>query len=112
VGPSQSSGSREARIEALFQKRSGLLRSLVEHLFGFRVGIERLALLDADRFELIDNGAIARDPRLVLHDAVDILEETRVVLNCGIEHDIGGIDNAVSGGWSACDNGWSLTRLP
>src|SRR5262245_28363318 len=71
--------SWKARIEALLQEPSGLLRCLVERRFGFPVGIEGLAFLDSDRFELINQRPIARNPGLVLYDAVEILEEARVV---------------------------------
>ena len=54
-------------------------------------GSEVLALLDAQRLERVDHQAIALQPGLILHDAVEVLEEARIVTDGRVEDDIPGI---------------------
>ena len=64
----------------------------LQNLLGLRVGIEGLALLDADRLELIDHHLVAFEPGLALHEAVERLEEAQVVGDRAVEHDVDRID--------------------
>src|SRR5580693_952212 len=54
----------------------GLKRS-----FSFSIQRERLALLDSNRFQFVNHYTIALEPRLVLDDAVQRLEETPIIRN-------------------------------
>ena len=54
----------------------------------------------------VDHRAVAVDPRLVLHEAVERLEETQVVGNGAVKDDVDRIDECRSAAGSpACDSG-------
>ena len=81
----------ESRVETGFEQNFRLLCRLVELGLGLVIRREALAL-DADRLKLIDHRAVTGNPRFVLDDAVELIEEARVVLDRRIEHDIGRVD--------------------
>src|SRR5216683_478816 len=65
-----------------------------ERVLHLRIGVEGLALLAADGFELIDHGLVAGERGLDLHDAVERLEVAPVPGNVGIKHLTAGTKSA------------------
>jgi len=59
-----------------------------ESVLRFRIGRERLTLLDPDRAQQVDHRLVALQPRLVLHHAVERSEKPHIVGNRRIEDDI------------------------
>ena len=76
---------RQAGIIFLLQPCASFLRRRGEERLGRVTGLEWLALLDAQRFELIDHGAIALEPGLFLYDAIEVLKEAGVVADRDLE---------------------------
>jgi hypothetical protein len=70
----------------------GFEESLLEDVLGGGVGVEGLALLDADGFEVIDHDLVAGEPGLDLNYAVERLEEAEVVGDGGVEDYVDGVD--------------------
>src|SRR5205085_9598089 len=68
----------------LFRSADGF----VQNGLRFRIGVELLSFFDADRLQHADHRAIAVDPRLVLHEAVECLEEAQVVGNSAVEDSV------------------------
>ena len=66
----------------------GFAHARCKRLLDRRIGCERLALVDADRLQLVDHGTVAVKPRFALHDPIEMDEKALVVADRGIEQDI------------------------
>ena len=69
-----------------------LARGAIEDHLGRFIGLERLALPDAERPQLIDHDAVALEPRLALHVLVEDGEEATIVRDCGVHEHSGEVD--------------------
>ena len=76
------------------------MQSLLEDFLGSGVGVEGLALLDADGFEVIDHDLVAGEPGLDLDDAVERFVKAQVIGNGGVEDYVDGVDELGVGGMS------------
>ena len=69
-----------------------LMRRQVQDPSRLVVRFERLALLDADRLQRVDHRLVAGQPRLGLHEAVQRVEEPRVVRDRRVEQHVDRVD--------------------
>src|SRR6185437_13700669 len=79
---------RKTCIIALLEESLGLADSSRQNLLPRCVRLKWLVLLDADGAELIDHRAVAIDPRLALHDAVEVHEIACVVTDGAVVIDV------------------------
>ena len=78
-------GMREDIFIERLEPSVGFENGPLQDVLGCGVGVEGLALLDADGFELVNHGAVALEPWLRLDDAIERLEEAHVVGNGCVE---------------------------
>ena len=70
----------------IFQLQPGmrLASGRIQDALGRVIGTERLALFDADRFQLVDHRLVTLQPRLALHEAIKRLVEAKIIGDRGI----------------------------